>query len=299
MKRLLKSTLWVCSFLILISIIINIIANICLWFFYDGNIKGENFQKINNINIHYKIVGNGPPILLLHDFLSSSMEFDKITAELSTTHKVVAIDLPGFGLSDKRTDINYSRASMAEIAFQLMTNLGFNKFSVMGHCMGGEVALNMAVNHNNNIDKIILVDSTGYDLNNKVALPSFIFKKIYLNYLTQLFFYFNSFYNKRTLDFDKFEINYYLNKNIPSDTLKKIINSDDKGSIKDKITTLKTPTLIIWGMNDKINLPANSYKFNTDLQNSTLILFSNTGHNPHIEQLPILKMEILKFLSNK
>lgn len=298
MKRLFKPTLWVCSFLILIATVSNMIANICLWFFYDGNIKGENFQKINNINIHYKIVGNGPPILLLHDFLSSSLEFDKIATELSTTHKVVAMDLPGFGLSDKRTDINYSRAFMSEIAFQLMTNLGFNRFSVMGHSMGGEIALNMALNHNSSIDKLILVNSTGYELNNGITFPSLIIKEIYINYLTQLLLYSSNFYNKVNINFDNFEVNYYLNKNIPSTTLKKLIKFDNNDSIKDKIKNIKTPTLIIWGMNDKINPTINGYKLNTDLENSKLILLSNTGHNPHIEQLSILKTQILKFLSN-
>lgn len=298
MKKIFESTFWVCSFLILIAIVSNMIANVSLWFFYDGNIKNENSQKVNGVNIHYRIAGNGPPILLLHDFLSSSLEFDRITTELSTTYKVVAMDLPGFGLSDKRTDINYSRASMSEIAFQLMTNLGFTKFSVMGHSMGGEVALNMALNHNASIDKLILIDSTGYELNNQVTLPPIIAKEISINYLTQLLFYSSSFYNKGNINFDNFEINYYLNKNMPSATFKKLMNDDNKNTIKDMIKSIKTPTLIIWGMNDKINPATTSYKFNADLENSKLILLSNTGHNPHIEQLYILKPQILKFLSN-
>jgi haloalkane dehalogenase len=65
---------------------------------------------VNNLRIHYTEAGSGPPVLLIHGFPTSSHLWRNVIPELAKTHRAIAIDLPGYGLSDKPLDVTYDFA---------------------------------------------------------------------------------------------------------------------------------------------------------------------------------------------
>ena len=67
----------------------------------------SHFTTVNNLRLHYLEAGEGDPILLLHGFPTSSHLWRNVMPELAKTHRVIAIDLPGYGLSDKPLDATY------------------------------------------------------------------------------------------------------------------------------------------------------------------------------------------------
>ncbi len=109
-------------------------------------------------SIHYDVKGTGNPVLLLHGFLENSTMWDDYTTYLSTTHQVVRIDLPGHGRSD---DLDlHSMDEMAECVYCVLKFLNISSAAVIGHSMGGYVALALANNYPELTKRILLFFSS-------------------------------------------------------------------------------------------------------------------------------------------
>lgn len=265
---------------------------------YNLNEKVKNEIEVSGIKINYQLTGaeKNPPLLLIHDMFSSSQDFSEVTAPLSQKYRVIALDLPGFGLSSKNNNINYSRKNLAVICNQFMAALGYKKYSVLGHSTGGEVALNLSLQFKDNIEKLILVDSAGLlEPQKNINLPPWLIKELTINYYSEFLNQVRSFNSLININFDAAQKNLYYNRMLSPDTLKAIYSTDDSGSIKGNLKDIKTPTLIIWGGKDKIIPISNGYELNNVLPSSTLIIFENSGHNPFVEAKDMFVKEVLKF----
>ena len=106
--------------------------------------------------------GKGPPLLLLHGFPQTHVEWHKIAPALAKEFTVVAADLRGYGDSSKPADgenhIGYSKRAMALDQVEVMSHLGFGKFAVVGHDRGGRVAHRMALDHADKITRMAVID---------------------------------------------------------------------------------------------------------------------------------------------
>lgn len=109
--------------------------------------------------IHYTASGKGEPVILLHGFLENSSKWKPLQKELSKTHAVYALDFPGHGETEA---IGYIH-SMEDYAALVLAFANFKKlktFSLIGHSMGGYVALALAELVSEKIDKLILLNSS-------------------------------------------------------------------------------------------------------------------------------------------
>ena len=115
--------------------------------------------KFREKNIHYKKEGTGQTLVLLHGFLENLNMWDAIAAEVSKTRQVIRVDLPGFGKSDCIEEI-HSMELFAECIQQLLLELNIDKFTLIGHSMGGYAALALSEICPKKIDHLILFHST-------------------------------------------------------------------------------------------------------------------------------------------
>ena len=109
--------------------------------------------------IHFTSFGQGEPMLLLHGFLENSSMWESLQKELSKTYSIYALDLPGHGHTDA---IGYIH-TMEEYAALVLAFAEFQKldsFSLIGHSMGGYVALALAELHSEKIKKLVLLNSS-------------------------------------------------------------------------------------------------------------------------------------------
>lgn len=106
--------------------------------------------------------GSGPPLLLLHGYPQSHLEWHKIALRLAQDFTVVATDLRGYGDSSKPQDgenhSGYSKRAMAQDQVEVMQQLGFEHFSVVGHDRGGRVGHRMALDHAGKVDRLAVID---------------------------------------------------------------------------------------------------------------------------------------------
>lgn len=126
----------------------------------------KNFRlkkiKLGEVDINYRIGGTGPPLLLLHGYPQTHVMWHKIAPKLAEEFTVIASDLRGYGDSSKpKTTENhepYSKRAMANDQVLLMNHLGFTKFYLVGHDRGGRVAHRMALDHEDAILKLAVMD---------------------------------------------------------------------------------------------------------------------------------------------
>lgn len=272
--------------------IINLVISHFMSSLGERNLDKSNYKfvEIENGKLFYQEYGEGKPFILLHGFLGSSKDLEKVAKELSMDYKVIVPDIPSFGLSAQYNLEKNSKEKMAEALIEFFDYFDYDEYNLLGHSMGGEVALNIALK-DKRVNKLFLVDSQGYEANNfypdflkeHPGISSFFIRTFFQNYFFQRFMARTGINNMDNFDSSKFLKSYYLNYNIPSMVIHNLNVDDDAGILSNKIKDIENKTYIIWGDKDNIVPVSNAEKFKEDIIDSELIIIENSGHNPFLE----------------
>lgn len=254
-------------------------------------------------------------LLFIHGLGSSADRWLDIPDALSLYFHTVAIDLPGFGGSDKPSDMNYTIEAFSDIVREFIDKIkipeedrGNNKArttTLVGHSLGGYVASRIAATDNSNfLNKLVLVDSSG-NLEKPTPLldeyldaainPSKekvrkVFEQMVANPLLISDVFVHGFIDR---------INRPGSKYAFESSLRNSANTQIGINNLNRISEKGIPTLILWGMHDKVIPTQHSQIFKEAIKGSTVTLIPNTGHAPFTEK-PALVCEYLhKFLSSE
>ena len=117
------------------------------------------FIHIDGVRLHYRIVGDGPAVLLVHGNTVHGNDFDAsgLLRRLARNHRVLVIDRPGFGWSDRTRDRLWTPAEQARLLCRAAVALGVENFAVVGHSLGTQVALAMALGDPAHVNRLVLV----------------------------------------------------------------------------------------------------------------------------------------------
>jgi haloacetate dehalogenase len=122
----------------------------------------RNTIQTSGTTINVVVGGNGPPILLLHGYPQTHVEWRKIAPHLAANYTVVIPDLRGYGDSGKPEDgdnhINYSKRAMALDQVEVMEQLGFKQFAMVSHDRGARVGHRLALDHPDRLTKLVMMD---------------------------------------------------------------------------------------------------------------------------------------------
>ena len=121
----------------------------------------SNFFEYKNIQVHFKSEGKGPAIVLLHGFLENLSMWNHISATLSKKNRIITIDLLGHGKTDNLGYV-HSMEDQAHLVRSLLKNLNLRKVTLIGHSMGGYIALAFADLYPKNTKGFCLLNSTSY-----------------------------------------------------------------------------------------------------------------------------------------
>jgi len=120
-------------------------------------------MKVRNVNVAYIDEGQGDDvILLIHGLGTNAKGWIKNIPALSENHRVIAVDLIGYGKSDKG-DFKYSLAFHAQVLTELLTNLGIDKATFIGHSMGGQISMIASMTYPDRVDKLVLISPAGFE----------------------------------------------------------------------------------------------------------------------------------------
>ncbi len=119
---------------------------------------------VDGVPIHYIERGSGPAAaVLIHGFLGHTYSFRYLIPELAKDRRVVAVDLKGSGYSSRPQKGDYSLTEQARLVIRLMDKLGIDRASFVGHSLGGEVAMRLAANWPERVEKLVLAASVSGD----------------------------------------------------------------------------------------------------------------------------------------
>lgn len=273
---------------------------------------GRTFHFSKNVKINFEKSGNhGPAVIFLHGFGDSLATWNDIKNAMSDEYQLYCIDLKGFGYSSKPKDGKYSVSDQAEIITEFIARCSLKRVILIGHSFGGAVALFTYMNFHNNptnpIEKIVLIDSAGYNQ----KLPFFItilrtpiINALVLNLLPSEF---QAEYTLRKLIYDESKLTkdkilrYSFFYNMPGSqnalvqTAKQILPENHE-EIIGQFKLINVPTLIIWGRNDPIMPLKNAFKFQADISNAQVRIIDKCGHIPQEEKPEETAKAIVEFL---
>jgi pimeloyl-ACP methyl ester carboxylesterase len=266
------------------------------------------------VQLYYEDVGQGPPVLLIHGFGTSTYTWRHIIPEIVRNHRVVAVDLKGFGQSDKPLDERYSVTDQAELVAQLIEDLDLRDLTVVGHSYGGGIALLLAIKDDNRlgnrISKLALLDTIAYPQNIPVFFQ--MLSTPFVSHLgvrmvppnaqvrvaLQIAYHDNSKIDDSEVEVYAAPLKTAAGKHAIIHSARQIVPEDIE-QISERYKSIRLPTLIVWCDHDRIVPLEVGLKLRRTLPNSTLRIVENCGHMPQEEQ-PEQTLELLNaFLSGK
>ena len=273
--------------------------------------KDYNLKKITKYSQQYKTtitffqsekLSSKPSITLIHGVGGSAQDFKKIIDLLSSHYQLTLPDLPNFGQSNNSVNV-YSPKDYANILIEVLPSLVSKENIIIGHSMGGNISLQIALTKPLLAKKLVLIDAAGF-------LNKFSYSKhIASNYVSDKFSFAENYLPKLKSTIDK--INQYipdpssllLSKKGREHLLKNnnnyiaalaVINEDLTSIIRKKAP----PTLILWGEKDGV-MPVQvaamlSYLLNTQ----NVHIFNKAGHSPQKQFPKQVANKILNFIQD-
>jgi pimeloyl-ACP methyl ester carboxylesterase len=119
----------------------------------------STFIRIDGMDVHIRDEGSGPALLLIHGTFSSLHTWDVWTPVLAQTHRVIRLDLPGFGLTGPQPQGDYSTRATLHLIDSLRVALGIDTWTIGGNSLGGRIALDYARHYPTRTDALVLVDA--------------------------------------------------------------------------------------------------------------------------------------------
>ena len=255
----------------------------------------SSFISIDGINVHYREVGKGEAILLIHGTGASLHTWEKWIDILSPGYRVISFDLPGFGLTGPDPNHNYQISRYTAILDSLMVKLKVDSFHIAGNSLGGLVAWHYTTQFPQKILTLNLIDAAGLPQPGKK--PPFIFQLAKLPVLSTLLQKITpkSIIKKSMLDVYKndqlvteklidryFELS--LREGNRTAFVKRMSQLNEKLVVSD-LKNITVPVLIQWGKDDRWIPLANAFEFQKLIPNAELIIY-DSGHVP-MEENPM------------
>jgi pimeloyl-ACP methyl ester carboxylesterase len=140
-----------------------------VWSVVAGKAHGGQYAEINNVRIYYETYGSGPPVLVLHGGLGSSLDMHSQIQALAAARFVIAPDSRAHGRStDVELPISYGL--MAEDMLQLLDHLGIDRTDVVGWSDGGIIGLDLAMHHPSRVHRLVVI-GVNYDVDGLIKIP--------------------------------------------------------------------------------------------------------------------------------
>ncbi|MCU0697821.1 MAG: alpha/beta fold hydrolase [Myxococcaceae bacterium] len=273
---------------------------------HTGAMPGEpadgTFVSVEGVRVRYLDVGEGPAVVLLHGFASSIENWVAVIPALKGKHRVLAVDLKGFGWTDRPVG-DYSPAAQAALVRAVMKERGVDKAAVVAHSWGSSVALAFALAYPEATERLALYDAWVYES----QLPS-MFQLARAKGLGE--FLFAAFYSER--GDERLANAFYDPEIIPEKLVEDVERAMERPGtraaaleavrgmrffeVEGRYSSIKAPTLLLWGREDIVTPLSVGERLSRELPNARLVVYPRCGHFPMIEAIAASNRELVTFL---
>jgi len=261
--------------------------------------QNSHFTEVDGARVHYQefgAAGNNPTLLLIHGYPASTFVWHIVApvfAELG--FHVVAVDLPGFGFSDKPSWFDYSISSQGRIIERFMDRLGIGRATIIGSSYGGAVAMTVALDYAERVEKLVVVGTVINDDAKKQLLlklatipgvgeilsPFLVDSKIFLKRRMRGMLWSS---NHHLITAERVEgVRRPLRAANAHRSVLATARKWDANRIEQDAYLINQPTLILWGEHDTVIPIRNGEKIHQSILNSRLVVFKDCGHVPQEE----------------
>jgi pimeloyl-ACP methyl ester carboxylesterase len=251
------------------------------------------FETVDGVRLRYLRAGTGPAVVLLHGFASSIVTWRDTMPLLARSHDMVAVDFPGFGGSEVRPDLPPS--AYPRLVVGLMDRLGIARASLVGNSMGGGAAVVVAGRQPDRVDRLVLIDSVGYNLAPGdrpwllraagfkpaarliEALP--IRRAMVKVALRQIF------HDDRLVTRERIDeyVAPLLRPGAMAAAQSLLASGDDMG-LPEAVARVRAPTLVVWGREDAWVPVEQADRFLAAIPGSRKVVLDGCGHLPQEER---------------
>jgi pimeloyl-ACP methyl ester carboxylesterase len=257
--------------------------------------------SLHGHRMNFTIAGQGPPVVLIHGVAGRASQWDQIVEFLAETHTVIAPDLLGHGESAKPRG-DYSLGAHASGVRDLLVGLDFERASIVGHSLGGGIAMQFAYQYPERCERLVLVSSGGlgedvHPLLRAATLPGsefvlpFVAHPRVLNVASLLPRALGRMGLRTRPDLVEMARGYQSLSDAEArsafiHTLRSVIDpTGQRINASDRLyLASKMPSLIIWGRRDRIIPFQHAQSAHKGMPGSRLELFDDAGHFPQLDE---------------
>ncbi|HEY2325421.1 MAG TPA: alpha/beta fold hydrolase [Thermoanaerobaculia bacterium] len=243
------------------------------WLFAHG-FRGRE-TRVGSWRIHYYTGGDGPPVVLIHGLASRADDWASFLPTLASHHRVYALDLLGYGSSDRPRSADYSIALETDVVRGFLDSLHIARTDLAGVSMGGWIALKLASEHPERVRKLVLIDSAGFNFPTTLTADSFTphdvaeIQKL-INLQTNRAPHIPAFVARDFLRVNR-EHAWILKAQFTS-----MLSRRDL--MDGRVATVTMPTLLLWGTRDLLIPYSVAIRMQHELPNAQLVPLNGCGH---------------------
>lgn len=266
----------------------------------------SRFAEVDGVRVHYQEAGdsNGPPIILIHGFASSTLVWSKVFLELAARgFRVIAPDLLGYGYSAKPRDFHYTIGAQSRMVDRLLVALNLDRAIIVGSSYGGAIAATIALDYPERVEKLVLVGAVTNNEPTKYLLMRIFGSPLIGDILSPLLLGSRLLLKRRmkqvydrhswVLDDHRVEARHQpLRTAAVQRAIIRTVRRWDADRIHREAHLITQPTLLLWGENDAETPLCFGEQLHAAIREARLIVFRDCGHLPH-EEFPQAFTEVV------
>ncbi len=274
----------------------------------------SHFVNVDGARVHYQEFGDAakPPLVLIHGYTASVYVWKTAAPMLAQAgFRVIAIDLLGFGYSEKPAWFDYSIQSQARNVVRFMNRLGIGRAVVVGSSYGGAVALTMTLDYPEFVDRLVLVDPVCNDQPKNHPILRLASLPGVGEVITPFLCDSKSFMKMRMHNTLARANHHMITKDRIESIIRPLSAADghhsvlatsrnwSAGHIERDAHQINQPTLIIWGEEDMVIPIKNGYRLHEEILHSRFVVLKDCGHVPQEEKSELFTELVTEFCRDK
>lgn len=252
--------------------------------------------QVGKATVNYAEMGSGPPLVLVHGLAGCWQNWLEQVPHLARTHRVVALDLPGFGHSPM-PPWEISIPAYGELVRDFCGELALDDAAIVGNSLGGFVAAEAVASNPGRFEKLALVAAAGISTAQMRPEPAALAGRLAVGLAPLALTFQERALRRPKLRHSAFRSVFYKPNDLRQELLyEQYLHGNGRPAFLPALTSVMgydfvdslrqvdTPTLVVGGRNDLIVPPGDAIEYGRLLRNSETVIFDRTGHCPQLER---------------